>query len=130
LSDNSNLNAADGRISYQPIITMDWTATILAAAQAKPDPSYPLDGIDLLASTVDGRPSSVAPRTFFWRNGHQDAAVKGPWKYLNDGTREYLFNLAIDEHEQADFRDQQPEVFNQLRTEFKAWETIVLPRKK
>ncbi len=39
LSDNSNLRAADGRISYQPIITMDWTATILAAAQTSPLPT-------------------------------------------------------------------------------------------
>jgi len=27
---------------------MDWTATILAAANAKADPAFPLDGIDLL----------------------------------------------------------------------------------
>jgi arylsulfatase A-like enzyme len=117
---------------------MDWTATILAAAQTTPDRNYPLDGIDLLPAIRNAQqpsanlrlPSPGSARTFFWRNGNQDAAVKDPWKYLNDGTREYLFNLAIDEHEQADFRDEQPEVFNQLRTEFKAWEAKVLPRKK
>jgi arylsulfatase A-like enzyme len=140
-----------GRIVDVPAITMDWTATILAAGQVSPDPNYPLDGIDLLPfirlsspspvaarpatvsstmSAVGGQPSSVVPRTFFWRNGNQAAAVKGPWKYLNDGTREYLFNLAIDQREQANFRDQNPELFNQLRTEFKNWETTVLPRKK
>jgi hypothetical protein len=70
----------------------------------------------------------VPPRPFFWRNGNQDAAVLGPWKYFNDGTREYLFNLAIDEHEQANFRDQHPKLFDGLRTEFKKWEATVLPR--
>jgi arylsulfatase A-like enzyme len=129
-----------GRIVGRPAITMDWTATILAAAQTSPDPNYPLDGIDLSPfigppssisrslSTVDDRPSLVTPRTFFWRNGNQDAAVSEPWKYLNDGTREYLFNLAVDQREQANFRDQNPRVFEQLRTAFKNWEATVLPR--
>jgi arylsulfatase A-like enzyme len=152
-----------GRIIDQPAITMDWTATILAAAGASPDPNYPLDGRNLApligppqsifasTSSVDGRPSSVsastspvagqpssvagspssiAPRTFFWRNGNQDAAIQAQWKYLNDGTREYLFNLQIDQHEQANFRDQNPRIFEQLRTAFKNWEATVLPRKK
>ena len=34
--------------TQQPAITMDWTATILALAKAKPDPAFPLDGIDLM----------------------------------------------------------------------------------
>jgi arylsulfatase A-like enzyme len=127
---------ASGRIIGHPVITMDWTATILAAAQTKPDPNYPLDGIDIVAeindisprATASGGPASVAPRAFFWRNGNQDAAVNGRWKYLNDGTREYLFDLSIDEHEQANFRDQHPRIFEQLRTEFKKWEASVLPR--
>jgi arylsulfatase A-like enzyme len=119
-----------GRIIHRPAITMDWTATILAAAGVKPDPSYPLDGINL-APSFDPRvspPSSTVPRSFFWRNNNQDAAVRGPWKYLNDGTREYLFNLSIDEREQADFREKNPEVFNQLKLAFKDWDATVLPR--
>jgi arylsulfatase A-like enzyme len=118
-----------GRIIQSPAITMDWTATILAAAGVKPDPNYPLDGINL-APILNPRISpspSTAPRTFFWRNANQDAAMRGAWKYLNDGTREYLFNLSIDEREQADFRTQHPEVFNQLKSAFNAWEATVLP---
>jgi len=70
----------------------------------------------------------VRDRTLFWRNSNQDAALKGPWKYLNDGAREYLFNLSIDQREQANFRDQNPALFDQLRSEFKNWESTVLPR--
>jgi len=124
-----------GRVVYQQTITMDWTATILAAAGVKPDPNYPLDGIDLAPivrgnsrSSISHPASSISPRTFFWRNANQDASLRGPWKYLNDGTREYLFNLSIDEREQADFRSQNPEVFNQLKSGFKSWEATVLPR--
>ena len=112
---------------------MDWTATILAAANTQSDPNYPLDGIDLLP-VIRSHPSSVtrlpssSDRTFFWRNANQDAALKGPWKYLNDGSREYLFNLSIDQREQANFRDQNKAMFDQLRSEFKNWESTVLPR--
>ena len=79
-------------------------------------------------SYVEGADNITPIRTFFWRNGNQDAALKGPWKYLNDGTREYLFNLSIDHREQANFREQNPEMFDRLKAEFKAWEATVLPR--
>lgn len=123
-----------GRTVYEPAITMDWMASILAAAKTEPDPNYPLDGISLLPSigfehrSSVARPQSSSERTFFWRNGNQDAVLKGPWKYLNDGTREYLFNLSIDQREQANFREQNPEMFDRLKAEFKAWEGTVLPR--
>ena len=36
------------RVTKQMAISMDWTATILAAAETTPAEGYPLDGIDLL----------------------------------------------------------------------------------
>lgn len=115
-----------GRVSDQAVITMDWTATMLAAGGAKPDPAYPLDGQDL--RPVLGSAGRVYERTFFWRNSNQDAVVKGRWKYLNDGESEYLFDLASDEREQADFRELNPAMFTRLRDEFKEWNSTVLPR--
>jgi arylsulfatase A-like enzyme len=125
-----------GRVTAQTSITMDWTATILAAGQTKPDPVFPLDGIDLLPALrgtppptpVTRHPTPTSDRTFFWRNSNQDAVRRGRWKYLNDGTREYLFDLSIDQREQADFREQNPAMFNQLQSEFKKWQSQVLPR--
>jgi arylsulfatase A-like enzyme len=89
-----------GGISEQLAITMDWTATILSAGQTKPDPAYPLDGIDLMPAINSVRHNSQE-RTFFWRNSNQDAVRRGRWKYLNDGTREHLFDLATDQREQV-----------------------------
>jgi len=115
-----------GRVSEQAVITMDWTATMLAAGGAKADPRYPLDGQDL-ADVLRDR-DSVYERTFFWRNSDQDAVVEGRWKYLRDGEREYLFDLGSDEHEQADYRELNPAMFARLRNEFKEWNSTVLPR--
>lgn len=115
-----------GRSTEQVAITMDWTATILAAAQTKPDTNYPLDGDDLLPVSKGVRPASE--RKLFWRHDRQDAVRGGKWKYLNEGEREYLFDLSIDQREQADFKEQNPDVFRQLRSEFQRWQAQVLPR--
>ena len=39
---------------------------------------------------------------------------------------ESLFNLAVDEREQADFKDDEPETLARLRAEFNKWESGVL----
>ena len=113
-------------VTRQAAITMDWTATMLAVGKAKPDPAYPLDGNNLLPVIRGTQP--VYERTFFWRTSEMSAALKGPWKYVHDGVNEYLFNLSIDEHEQGNFREQNPSMFTQLRDEFKKWDSTVLPR--
>jgi arylsulfatase A-like enzyme len=116
-----------GVVSQQVAITMDWTATILAATQTKPDVEYPLDGINLLPFISNTLQSSTA-RAFFWRNSNQSAVLKGRWKYLDDGSTEYLFDLSVDQREQADFREHNPAVFEQLKNDFKQWDATVLPR--
>ena len=116
------------RTTEQVTITMDWTATILAATQTKPDTRYPLDGHDLLP--VSKGVKSSYERTLFWRNDKQDALRSGNWKYLNDGVKEYLFDLSIDQREQANFKEKNQDMFGQLRSEFQKWQAEVLPRPK
>jgi arylsulfatase A-like enzyme len=115
-----------GVVTQQAAITMDWTATMLAVGKAKADSGYPLDGNDLLP-VIRGS-QAVYERTFFWRTSEQDAALKGYWKYLNDGKQEYLFDLSVDAREQANFRELNPTMFTQLRDGFKKWNSTVLPR--
>ena len=117
---------AAGRSSEQTVITMDWTATILAAAKTKPDANYPLDGDDLLPVIKGER--AAYERSLFWRFRSQEAARIGKWKYLNSGEREYLFDLSVDEKEQADFKDQHPNILGRLRGEFAKWQAQMLPR--
>jgi arylsulfatase A-like enzyme len=113
-----------GTTSDQPVITMDWTATILSVSGAKTDPKYPLDGDDL--SSVISAKRTVYDRTFFWRTRRQGAMRSGKWKYLREGKADSLFDLSVDEHEQADFKDTQPQILSRLRSEFQNWEASVL----
>lgn len=113
-----------GSSSDQPVITMDWTATMIAAAGAKPASDYPLDGEDL-RSVVSGK-RDLYDRTFFWRTRSQGAARNGKWKYLREGKNEFLFDLSVDEREQANYKDLEPQVLERLRGEFNTWESGVL----
>jgi arylsulfatase A-like enzyme len=115
---------AAGRVTVQPIITMDWTATLIAAAGGKPQADYPLDGRDLADLLRSGQP--ISDRTFFWRIRRQGAMRSGKWKYLREGKNEFLFDLSVDEREQADFKSAQPAVLERLRGEFGNWESTVV----
>lgn len=115
-------------VTNQMAISMDWTATILAAAETTAAEGYPLDGISLLPVMKGANP--VSDRTFFWRIADQDAVRKANWKYFRDGTERRLFDLSSDSHEQADFSSRNPEMLKQLVAEFEQWDQQMLPRIK
>jgi arylsulfatase A-like enzyme len=114
------------RITKQMAISMDWTATILAAAKTQAAPDRSLDGIDLLPALKNLHP--MADRKFFWRIYSQDAVRDGKWKYFRNGEVRRLFDLSVDPHEQADFSQKHPEVLQRLMSEFDKWNEQMLPR--
>jgi hypothetical protein len=77
-------------------------------------------------------------RTLFWRTEEQEAVCSGKWKYLKTDAKaeylkmeagtEYLFDLSVDQREQADFKEPHPKVLMQLRGEFERWNSQMLPR--
>jgi arylsulfatase A-like enzyme len=115
-----------GRTTEQAAITMDWTATILAAAGAIADPGYPLDGEDLLPVLRGAR--AVYNRTLFWRTQLRDAARVGQWKYLKDEAGERLYDLELDPGEKADLRRKNPEMFARVKSDYDAWNARMLPK--
>lgn len=119
-----------GSISDQPVITMDWTATMIAAAGAEPDKKFPFDGEDL--TDVVRSKHTLFDRTFFWRTFRQGGMRSGKWKYLREGEKDLLFDLNVDEREQANFAEAKPEILNDLRDQFKSWESrmMVYPRRE
>jgi arylsulfatase A len=113
-----------GAVVNQPAITMDLTATILAAAGASPPAGRRLDGINLLPILTGERPE--VERTFFWRihrtGRHQKAVRHGQWKYVQDGMVEMIFNLADDVGERRDLAFHEPEILADLKRRLAAWE--------
>jgi arylsulfatase A-like enzyme len=115
-----------GRTTDETVISMDWTATMLAVAGTTADPRYPLDGLDLLP-LCQGQPIRF-DRTLFWRTMGEDAARQGAWKYLRTGKDELLFDIPNDPGERADLATYQPARLNQLRERFRRWNAAMLPR--
>ena len=99
-----------GRDSRQVGITMDLTASIVAAAGAKPPDGYRPEGADLVGLLQKGTP---VDRTLFWRLPPapgaagtppvtQRAARRGHWKYIDDRGQYLLFDLRTDPGERHD----------------------------
>ena len=116
-----------GKTSGQVGITMDLTASILAAAGVRVDPEARLEGIDLLPM-LEGR-SPIAERTLFWRidtpTRQQRAVRRGDWKALIDGDDLLVYNLRDDIGERNDLAAKRPDIAAALRPLILAWEKDV-----
>ena len=113
-----------GKVSSQPAITMDLTATILAATGAKPPEGVKLDGVNLLPLLTGQEPPRE--RTFYWRvnrNDRQQKAIRhGKWKYIQDAMMPLLFDLERDIGEREDLGYRHPEVLAKLQGLLADWE--------
>lgn len=113
-----------GQLAHQPAITMDLTATFLAAAGAAPPSSLTLDGLNLLPILSGQEPSRE--RTFCWRvnrAARQQKAIRhGDWKYVLDGGVDLLFNLKDDIGERRDLGYQNQAKLADLKSRLQAWE--------
>ncbi len=116
-----------GKVSSQTAITMDLTASIVAAARAPLPANARYEGIDLLP-VLAGRTPEVE-RTLFWRNtfaGHFQRAVRqGDWKLLRDGANTMVFNLRADPGERNDLAAQRSDIAQRLWPLLAAWEKDV-----
>lgn len=118
---------AAGWVTEQVRITMDLTATCLAASGAVPAPDYPLDGVNLLPLPIGQ--AGVFERTLFWRmrNRYQRAVRRGGWKYLKVADREFLFDLEFDPRERGDLSQKRPGLLAESRTLWEDWDRDMLP---
>jgi arylsulfatase A-like enzyme len=116
-----------GQVTDQHCMTMDWSATVIDAAGAQPDPAYPLDGVSLLP--VLQEPARRFARPLFWRMNHrgQRALRDGHWKYLRVDGHDYLFDVVADERERANLAGRQPARLIEMRDAWEAWNETMPP---
>ena len=112
---------AAGRVSEQHCLTMDWSATMLAAAGVQAPADTPLDGVSLLP--VLDAPHSSFPRVMHWSMNHrgQRALRDGAWKYLRVDGHDYLFNVDADARERANLAAREPQRLEAMRGQWEAW---------
>ncbi len=116
-----------GGVSEQQCMTMDWSATMLAAAGVSADPDHPLDGVSLLPVLRDA--GHAFERPLYWRMNHraQRALRRGDWKYLKVDEHEYLFDIPADERERANHASREPARLEAMRADWLAWNATMPP---
>lgn len=112
-----------GKTYENPVIQLDLLPTFVTAAGGKVDPSWKLDGVDLLPY-VTGKKRGRPHETLFWRFGQQWAIRKGDWKLVAarpDNNQQKLFNLKQDIGEAKDLLAEQPKKVAELKAEWDTW---------
>jgi arylsulfatase A-like enzyme len=116
-----------GKASDQVGITMDLTASILAATGTAVPADARLEGINLMP-ILEGRAPEVE-RTLFWRtttgNRSQKAVRRGDWKVVIDGTHTFVFNVRTDISERQDLASRRQDVAQKLQPLLADWERDV-----
>jgi arylsulfatase A-like enzyme len=115
------------QVTPQVGITMDFTATILAAAGVVMPNEVTLDGMNLLP-VLEGRTPPMT-RTLFWRgavgSGTMRAVRDGAHKIVVDENHLFLYNLQRDPGERTDLARRRPDLARALRLKLDAWEAQV-----
>ena len=116
-----------GQVSRQVAITMDITASILAATGARLPASYRPDGIDILPVLRGKAP--LIERRLFWRGARPDrqqrAVRLGQWKLIVDASQLLLFDLGADPGERTDLAARRPDLVATLKRFLAEWEADV-----
>lgn len=113
-----------GEVYDHPVVNLDVLPTCLVAAGVEIDPSWKLDGVDLmpyLTGKNDGRPH----QTLYWRFGPQWAIRHGDMKLVvgRDGSgRPELYDLSNDIGETKDLASSQPETVAKLQAMYDKWD--------
>jgi arylsulfatase A-like enzyme len=117
-----------GEVTDQVGITMDLTATIVAAAGAPIPADAKFEGINLMP--VLARGAKPVSRTLFWRivspTLHQRTVRDGDWKlFIDSPGRVMLYNLRDDVGERHDLSAANSAVVRRLSQQLAAWEKDV-----
>ncbi len=116
-----------GSVVETPVISTDWTPTLLAACGVNSDEKY--DGVNLVELLTTKKP--LQPRAVYWHQPHymnqgsrpSGAIREGDWKLIEhyeNGQCE-LFDLSKDISEANDVSEQYPQRVAELRGKLERW---------
>jgi len=117
-----------GTVYRKPISSMDIMATALALAGVEPDPTRPLDGVNLIPY-LTGQSDSTPHETLWWRKFDQEAfAIRhGNLKLVRFKSPEAnLYDLGEDLTESNPLDEQQPEKAEELYARWTEIETEMI----
>jgi arylsulfatase A-like enzyme len=119
------------KVDDRPVVQLDLLPTALAAAGVAIDPTWKLDGVNLLPF-LTGKSAGLPHESLFWRHGSQWAVRQGPWKLVrwldrcdNDADSKLigpeLYNVVEDIGEQQNLIATQPEKARELQAAWDGW---------
>ncbi|MEV6520359.1 sulfatase-like hydrolase/transferase [Longispora sp. NPDC051575] len=111
------------RVEATPVVTHDFTATVLALTGVAP--TLPLDGADLSGLLLDGTP--LAERDLFWRIRDSAALRRGRWKWLRTADGEALYDVVADRGETTDRSAREPALAADLRGSWERTDGTLVP---
>ena len=118
-----------GKTYDLPVINLDVLPTAVIAAGGKLDPSWQLDGVDLMPFLTGAR-TARPHQTLYWRYGPQWAIRDGDMKLVvskgGSGQPE-LYNLAADLGETKDLSAAQPAKVKELQAMWDKWSAEQAP---
>ena len=118
-----------GKTYDLPVLNLDVLPTAIIAAGGKTDPSWQLDGVDLMPY-LTGKQTSRPHQTLYWRYGPQWAIRHGDLKLVvskgGSGQPE-LYDLATDIGESKDLASAQPAKVKELQALWDKWSAEQAP---
>ena len=118
-----------GKTYDLPVLNLDVLPTAIIAAGGKTDPSWQLDGVDLMPY-LTGNQTSRPHQTLYWRYGPQWAIRHGDLKLVvskgGSGQPE-LYDLATDIGESKDLASAQPAKVKELQALWDKWSAAQAP---
>jgi len=102
----------------RPVSSLDMSATSIAVAGLPK--SEELDGVNLIPF-LNGDKTEDPHENLFWRFWDQSAVRTGDFKYLKAGSREFLFNVANDDHENVNLITDYPKQAKAMKKKLELW---------
>lgn len=113
-----------GRVTDEPVISLDVMPTILALAGASVPERHTLDGMDVSDLLLEG--ASLPHRSLFWDYVGKSAMRDGPWKLVQPKEQQpALFNLEHDISESNDLAAKHPERVSMMLDAINTWKLDV-----